>query len=243
MGTGRCRFTLRLGGNQYNCEMTLPAGPARVAEILPALYAMTGLVVETAIEEAQGAGHRVTCRAGCGACCRQPVPISVHEAEALLRVISEMDEPQRQRVKARFEDALHKIAGAGLLDKLREIAPLEDDARREIARKYFALGIACPFLDDESCSIYEQRPIRCREYLVTSPAEHCSDPSPETVNVVGLRGAPLQALYTIGAGDSGTPPDLFPMILLPEWQGPAETATRPAPQILRAFLTALGGGE
>lgn len=242
MGAGNASFTLRLGGNEYKCEMKLRGGPARVADMLPAMHAITDLVVETAVEEAADGGRTVTCRAGCGTCCRQSVPISVHEAEALIRLISGMDEPRREKVKARFEDALRMIADAGILDELRAIAPLEDDARREIARKYFNLGIACPFLEEESCSIYEHRPIRCREYLVTSPAEHCANPSPETVEVIQLRGAPLQALYSIGAGDAGDPPDLLPMILLFEWRGPTENAMRPAPQILQSFLTALGGG-
>lgn len=241
MGAGTASFTLRLGGNDYKCEMKLPAEPARVADILPAMHALTDLVVESAVEESVKGGRPVTCRAGCGACCRQSVPISVHEAGALLRVISEMDEPRRQRVKARFDDALRRIADAGILEGLRRIASLDDEARSEIALEYFKLEIACPFLEDESCSIYEDRPIRCREYLVTSPAEHCANPSPETVNLVQLRGAPLRALYTIGAGDDGDPPDLFTMILLPEWCGPTESAMRPAPQILQSFLKALGG--
>ncbi len=46
------------------------------------------------------------------------------------------------------------------------------------ARRYFHLGIACPFLEDESCSIHADRPISCREYLVTSPAVNCADPKP-----------------------------------------------------------------
>jgi hypothetical protein len=32
----------------------------------------------------------------------------------------------------------------------------------------------CPFLEDESCSIYVDRPMVCREYHVTSPAERCA---------------------------------------------------------------------
>ena len=40
---------------------------------------------------------------------------------------------------------------------------------RILGREYFQLGIPCPFLEEESCSIYHDRPITCREYLVTSP--------------------------------------------------------------------------
>lgn len=32
-----------------------------------------------------------------------------------------------------------------------------------------------PFLEDDACSIHPHRPSVCREYLVTSPAEHCAE--------------------------------------------------------------------
>ena len=35
-------------------------------------------------------------------------------------------------------------------------------------------------------SIYEERPITCREYLVTSPAENCSRPTPQNIRRVKL---------------------------------------------------------
>jgi hypothetical protein len=34
--------------------------------------------------------------------------------------------------------------------------------------------VPCPFLEDESCSIHEQRPIVCREHHVTTPAANCA---------------------------------------------------------------------
>src|SRR5262249_9772433 len=55
-----------------------------------------------------------------------------------------------------------------------------------IGLEYFRQAIACPFLEEESCSIYADRPITCREYLVTSPAEHCARPRADTVKQVPL---------------------------------------------------------
>ena len=44
----------------------------------------------------------------------------------------------------------------------------------------------CPFLEEESCSIHPDRPLVCREYLVTSPAELCAGPTQEGVTPVAV---------------------------------------------------------
>jgi Fe-S-cluster containining protein len=243
MGTGTASFTLRLGKNQYNCNMKLPAVPVRVVELLPVMNKVAELIVESAVEETVDEGLTISCKAGCGACCRQPVPVSVHEAEALLKLVAGMDWERRVKVEGRFAEVKRRLDEGGLLEAMRSVSQLDrEEERRELALKYFALGVACPFLEDESCSIYEHRPMRCREYLVTSPADNCAHPTLETVKMVQLKGAPSQALYRLGAGEAEVPPEFVVMTLLPEWKGSAGEATVPAPQILQTFLIALGGG-
>lgn len=243
MGTGTATFTLRLGQNEYKCDMRLPNGPVKVAELLPVMNAVAELVVDNAVDEAVAEGRTITCKAGCGACCRQPVPISVHEAEMLLRLVAGMEWERRVRVEARFADAMRRMQESGLIEGMRGIGKLTDEnERRELALQYFALGVPCPFLEDESCSIYEHRPMRCREYLVTSPAGNCAKPTPESVKMVQLKGAPAQALYRLGSGEKEVEPEFVVMTLLPEWKGTVGEATVPAPQILQTFLISLGGG-
>ena len=43
------------------------------------------------------------------------------------------------------------------------------DAALADIRRYRALALACPFLVDEACGVYAERPFVCRRYLVTSP--------------------------------------------------------------------------
>ncbi|HNY39548.1 MAG TPA: YkgJ family cysteine cluster protein [Bryobacteraceae bacterium] len=244
MSTGTAAFTLRLGKNEYKCDIKLPTGPVRVVELLPVMNAVAGLVVDNAVDEAVDEGRTVTCKAGCGACCRQPVPISVHEAEALLKLVAGMEWERRTKVEGRFAEAMRRMEESGLIEAMRGIGQLTDEVeRRDLALKYFTLGVACPFLEEESCSIYEHRPMRCREYLVTSPAENCAKPTPESVKMVVLKGAPAQALYRLGSGEAEVAPEFIVMTLLPDWKGRAGEATVPAPQILQTFLISLGGGE
>ena len=49
-------------------------------------------------------------------------------------------------------------------------------AYRQFGLAYFQLGVACPFLEAESCSIHPDRPLVCREYQVTSPPAACAHP-------------------------------------------------------------------
>lgn len=244
MDTGHASFTLRLGKNLYKCELDMPAGPVRVAELLPVLNKLAGFVVEGAVEETVEAGGSISCKAGCGACCRQPVPVSVHEAEVLEAVIAGMDAERRAMIEARFETAMQRMDEGGLLEPMRGVQSLDEIGRRDLALRYFALGIPCPFLEEESCSIYEHRPMRCREYLVTSPAENCSTPTPQTVKMVPLKGAPSLALYRLGAGLWKDEPEYWVMTLMADWKGfRTEAPTESAPQILQTFLLALAGEE
>src|SRR5436305_2819221 len=91
------------------------------------------------------------------------------------------------------------------------------DAMANSAR-YFNLGIDCPFLEDESCSIHPDRPLSCREYLVTSPAEHCTAPTRDTIRRVPTPGFAMTAFAIL----DGPPPvgkgcRWVPLVLALEW--------------------------
>ncbi|MBA3975900.1 MAG: hypothetical protein C0504_16970 [Candidatus Solibacter sp.] len=244
METGNASFTLRLGKHQYKCEMKLANAPVRVAEMLPVLNHIVDLVVGNAAEAAVEEGRQITCKAGCGACCRQPVPVSPHEMEMLAALVDGMEQERRDRIKGRLGDAVERMREGGILDDVRTIGSLSEEQRQQAGLKYFALGIACPFLEEESCTIYEHRPMRCREYLVTTPAGHCASPTAETVKLVELKAAPSPALYRIGEGEGGGEPEFAVMTMMQEWAGPKTTAaTVMAPTILQNFLRGLGGVE
>src|SRR5205085_395175 len=93
-----------------------------------------------------------------------------------------------EMVLERFAQAREKLADAEMLDALLHPDLYGDEHMRVLGREYFKMGISCPFLENEACSIYPDRPITCREYLVTSPAVNCSAPTPESVRVVPMLG-------------------------------------------------------
>jgi Fe-S-cluster containining protein len=100
------------------------------------------------------------------------------EAWALADMVERMPEARRSTIRRRFADALEKLDAAGLKSRLAEAGAggAAGDTVRKLSLEAFALGIPCPFLEDESCSIYADRPLACRQHLVTSPAAWCAEP-------------------------------------------------------------------
>lgn len=166
-------------------------GRTRLMEVLPLARAIAEGVSAIAVAHEAKEGRSVSCRAGCGACCRQLVPIAPAEAARLAEVVEAMPKERRREVKKRFEKAVFQLEKAGLLDPRRRrgapalLSAKTDPKERfeDASVRYFQAQIPCPFLEDESCSIYPERPMVCREYLVTTPAEMCATLRPDVRDV------------------------------------------------------------
>jgi Fe-S-cluster containining protein len=214
-------------------ELVVQAGPVSMDEVLPIFQGLSDLFVARGVAKAEAEGRCVSCRAGCGACCRQLVPISEPEARGLARLVEEMPEPRRSQVQARFEAALAALAPTGLIE--RAMHPAEGEARR-LGLEYFAERVACPFLEAEACSIHPDRPLACREYLVTSPARNCEAPASASIEKVRLAGDPSVALLKAGRAD--TENGWLPLVLALRFveQAPAARCDRTGPEVLREVI-------
>jgi Fe-S-cluster containining protein len=220
--------TLRLsvGDLRIVHPITVPSGPVEAAEVVPALQGLVNAVVAAA-----EAGRTVSCRKGCGACCRQLVPVSLSEGERLLEVIDAQPAERREALQARFAAAEAAITGAGLDQR-------QGRSDRELSVAYFALGLPCPFLENESCSIHPERPLVCREYLVSSPPELCAGPVQKGVTPLPVPKVSLAARRLQDEAD-----DWFPLALLMAWRRARPhkaVARRPGPEWVQRFLRQLG---
>jgi Fe-S-cluster containining protein len=208
---------LSAGGHTIEASVAIPEAPMRVADLLPVLFGFSNAIVGLATEEAHEAGRPVSCRAGCGACCRQVVPVSESEAQYLAELVAAMPEERREHVRERFRAAIAAL-GEELGGRLRDTSrfrALED--RRSMGIEYFHKGVACPFLENEQCGIYEHRPLSCREYLVSSPPRNCDDPGPGRIAPVPVPLKLSEVLY--GFDESGTRRGVrwLPLVLALEW--------------------------
>src|SRR5262245_24628527 len=213
------RLELRVHGEHVAVEAPQPPEQARLDEVLPLLRAIDDALIERAVRQTEVAGQAVSCRKGCSACCRaQPVPITPPEAYALLRLVEALPEPRQTEVRARFADRVRRLREAGLLATYLQRDPaLGRTEARAIAERYFRLGLVCPFLEDDACGIYSDRPFVCRQYLVTSPAELCVDPFNNPVRPVRAPIAPAGATLRIAEEALGTPQYTVPLVLALEY--------------------------
>ena len=130
----------------------------------------------------------ISCKKGCHSCCSMPVIISEDEAK-LLKLLVENGKVQTNMFKLEFQ-ARH-------IDTLMEL-PIADRL--------------CVFLKDGECAIYDNRPLSCRNYLVTSPKEDC-----DNANIRGggvdYVSAPIVDIAVMAAWNNGASGPLQVLLL------------------------------
>jgi len=243
---GTVRFTLRVQDCTIEVNSQLPQGPVLPGALLPVLQGLSNSLTDIAVNRAGIVGKHLSCRKGCGACCRQAVPITPVEARMISELIGALPEQRRNIVRERFRQAAERLEQSGMAQQFRSPPDLTDRAAlHALGLRYFALAIPCPFLEEESCSIHEHRPLRCREYLVVSPAEECA--RPDGGHVVGIKPAVKlsQILGRWSTSGDEQPHELIIMTMLDEWiaRHPSgqDRARRSAPELLHEFLTSFAG--
>jgi len=238
----RADFTIQGESFRLAFRVTVPAGLAQQRDLLPVARALSDAVVGETGKALEAAGEPIACTRGCAACCRNLIALSEVEARRLRELVLQLPEPRRAALQARFAEARERADSAGLLQKLQAADQWTEADYAALVRTYFDEQIACPFLEAEACSIYAERPIACREYLVTSPAAHCARPGSEGVRRVRL---PLPIFNAVARWQ--VPPQghflesWVPLILALEWAEahPDDPPPKPGLQLLQELLVTL----
>lgn len=237
-------LNLAVGGWKLQTSINVPTGPIQARQLIPLAQVLASRVADAVAEQSRQQGQPISCQKGCGACCRQLVPIAQSEARAIRELVKALPEPRRSQIRARFAEARRRLEQAGMFDDLLDHVRVADGALQALGLRYFELGIPCPFLEDESCSIHPDRPVSCREYLVTSPAENCAHPSPETVHCLEMPLKVWAALAQMDGRSQGSRLQHWvPLSVAPEWAEthPDEPPPRPGPELVGEFVQHLTG--
>lgn len=215
---------LHVLGQDHELAAQVRVGPTRTPEALPAARTIADGVTRIALDHARAAGNAASCQRGCTSCCRQIVPLAPVEAVRLAEVVEALPDAKRRAVKRRFEEIVKRMEDAGLLDRraprgrtaLQSAASTPYDRWEDVSLRYFAMRIDCPFLEDEACTVYPERPMACREYHVTTPPELCAtlDPRLETTPRPVRMGEALARLSNEALGRSDPQ---IPLPLALEW--------------------------
>lgn len=238
------RFSLRIGADTLNASVQLPTARTTLTQLLPVIQNLENAIVNDVASDSESAGKPISCRSGCGACCRQLVPISLFEAEALVRWLQMLPQDRLDSLRERFHSALSNLRDAGILDRLLDGSGLHDKVtRKQLGIDYFHAGVPCPFLDNESCGIYEIRPLICREYLVTSPPIFCQNPTVNNVSGIELPVRLSRTLFSLGKEAAEDTKGWIPLVFLLDWAErgsvPGESVAGSGPDVLKRFLDRL----
>lgn len=234
---------LTVGNRPLQFRVEVPTGPIRPEALLPLYRALADRLTAMAARAAADAGDAVSCRKGCSACCRQLVAISALEARELMKLVERLPEPRRSVVRQRFADARRRLEAEApqLIEPMLHPHehPMSNEQSMEMARAYLRLGIDCPFLEDNACSIYDQRPVACRQYMVVSAPEHCATLSPEVRSLEPSGGPASQWMPVWERARTGHAADYVGMVLAPDFvaEHPQEPPARPGTEIFNEFLT------
>ena len=239
--TATIELQMQIAGEEVRFQVTIPSGPATWEDLLPFMRSLVGVANQIAEERNAAMGRSVSCQAGCGVCCRQCVPIAEFEARHLLNVIDEMPEPRRSVIRSRFEDAAARLRAAGRFQDQESLGGMTPDQLIDYSREYFKLMIPCPFLEDESCSIHQERPLKCREHLVSSPAAYCADPENQPVTVIPLPMNVSRATLQLGYDSEDAGAQWLPLTSLLAWSETARPVTpnSSGPELLQMFMQTL----
>ena len=232
-------IVLNIGGEAAAFHLEVPGAPTTLEALMPVFQGLASEVAQRAAGKAVASGKAISCRAGCGACCRQAVPVAESEARMVAALVEAMPEPRRTAVRARFEAAEQRLQDAALASRLVDMP--DGKTVIEVGTRYFDLGVPCPFLEAESCTIHPDRPLRCREYFVTSPAAACAKMVPGTIDKVPLSGAPSSALFAIGLRETPEGWLLLTQALSFAERHPEPSSRRPAPEWIGAVVGRLAG--
>ncbi len=218
------RIHLFVLGEEREIACRARVGKTRVKELLPLVRSLASSISEIAVEHVQATGKDISCKKGCAHCCRQLVPVAPMEAKRLAEVVHAMPKKRADALRRRFVEAKTRLIAAKLLlpkapKGSTALISTEKDpvaAWNDVSNRYFALQIDCPFLDDGACSIYDERPIACREYNVVTDPAFCKTLDPR----IEATPRPIrfgEVLTRLGNELLGTTFAGIPLVLVLEW--------------------------
>jgi len=230
-------------GKELNFRIGLGKGQAKLADIVPLARTICTKITDAVVESIRSDGGNIPCCKGCAACCaRYLVPLSVPEALQLNEEISAAPPHQRESMLRACLLAAQRILSQKppepSLDQTAEASEASPAELNLVSSWYANFKLPCPFLYKGVCTIYEQRPLACREHFVNGSAEACKGER-GTAEVVEMPVQIPNALAQLAGELEGTSAEAVILPLTQVWceQNPERAErTWPAVMMVKRFF-------
>ena len=212
--------------------------PAKLSDIVPLARNVCDIIVQNKQKELQRLNITVPCRNRCSACCSYFVPVSVPEAFRIVEELNEMPEEKAKNILRLSLKAAEKML-ADIPDNLILSDSAAVNSLEQFSRWYHKLNIICPFLSDHSCTEYGNRPLACREHLVTGSSESCKNPGSDSTSPVEMPVSIFHVISRLSVEFEGTGPEAIAFHLALPWVQTnlgRSKKTWPAVEMVRQFV-------
>ena len=202
--------TISLFGVQKHLSIQILDHLAGLSDLIPLAWALSDVIMSETINHARTLGKRTSCQQKCSACCGYLVPLAIPE---VIRLFDEIQALPAQRSREMWGNSL-SVAGRLLNNDACEV-PNGETTLENLGVWYSDKQVTCPFLENDLCTIYDQRPLACREYLVTTSPQCCRTDSEAVVEKLELPLSILECLGEVAADLEGTAVEgiMLPLIL------------------------------
>lgn len=177
-GGGAIRLVADVFGEGVELVISVKEERARLADIVPLARAVSSKITGKVGEIVQLSGATIPCGKGCSACCNYLVPLALPEVFRLREEVLQMPLVRQLLIEQGCLSAARRILDKeppALFSELRSAGSADSAAEllSTASRWYSDFELACPFLYRCMCTIYEERPMACREYSVTCCSRAC----------------------------------------------------------------------
>ena len=219
--------------------------PAKLSDLVPLAWLVSTKIILATKQHIINNGDTIACRANCSQCCRYLVPLTIPEAVRLTEEVTTMPQWKRRFVNERSlltARGILELTPKYTLEKFTNTRPESGCNLEDVSDWYSSINLPCPFLLNDLCMIYEQRPIACREHLVIGSASNCKSNSTNQTQLVQM---PISILNALAHLTSELEETTIEAIILPfvfAWcqENPKYFKhTWPASQLVRCFINIL----
>lgn len=230
-------------GKELNFSFDVGQEQARLADIVPLARTICTKITQVVVESIRSEGGRIPCCKGCASCCGPYlVPLSIPEAlwlkEEISAAPSDRHESMFKACLLASQRILSQKPPESFIDKTKKLSHANPVDLNLVSDWYSSFKLPCPFLNKNECTIYEQRPLACREHFVNGSSEVCRGRQ----GIAEVVKMPLQlpnALAQLAGELEGTTPEavIFPLALLWCQENPKRAKrTWPKAMMVRRFV-------
>ncbi len=160
-------FDFDLCGENLQFNISAGTGMVGLGAIVPVARAICDKITDCVVQKNIEQGRRIPCCQGCSNCCKYLVTVSSAEVFSFADDVKKLDSLFYKYVQRKALLACKKM--------LKKKSPVFSSNYQldALSDWYKSLNFSCPFLFEGHCSIYDVRPIACREYFITGSPNVC----------------------------------------------------------------------